>query len=83
VTGIGFGGFGAIAMLVYAIASFLINSLFAWAVDNDARQLRRSGMQPVLVGQFGWALATFIGGPLVGAAYWVVHHSPLAASRAS
>jgi hypothetical protein len=79
-TGIGFGEFVGNAMLLYALINFVIHSLFAWAVDSDARRLRRDGIEPVLVGQFVWALAALIGGPLVATAYWVLHHSRLAAT---
>ncbi len=77
-SGIGIGEFVANAVLLYALMNFVIHSLFAWAVDNDVRRLRQNGIQPVLVGQFVWALATFIGSPLVGVGYWVLHHSVLA-----
>jgi peptidoglycan biosynthesis protein MviN/MurJ (putative lipid II flippase) len=83
VTGTLFGGFLEIAFLLYALMTFVIHSLFAWAVDHDSRRLRRDGIEPVLVRPFVWALATFLGGPLVGAGYWVVHHSLFATTPVS
>jgi len=74
----GFGvGFGIVYTVAIAVLTFIINTVFAFAVDRDARRLTRSGKNSVLVGPFIWAVATFIGGPIVAVAYWVVHHSTL------
>jgi hypothetical protein len=75
------GGFVMIYTIAIAIVTFLIHTAFAFAVDYDARSLKRSGSSLVLVGPFGWAFATFVGGPLVAVAYWVVHHSALLSER--
>jgi len=74
-------GFVTIYTVTIAVVTFLIHTAFAFAVDRDARNVKRSGSSLVLVGPFVWALATFVGGPLVAVAYWVVHHSSLRSER--
>jgi cytochrome c biogenesis protein CcdA len=75
------GGFVAGFVTIYAIVTFLVHTAFAFAVDSDARRIKRSGGGLVFVGPFVWAFATFIGGPIVAVAYWVVHHSALRSER--
>ncbi|HXY37819.1 MAG TPA: hypothetical protein VEI07_26570 [Planctomycetaceae bacterium] len=72
-----FGGFGVVYAILIAIATFIVHTLFAFAVDRDARRCKRRGEELILAGPFLWALATFVGGPLVAVAYWLVHHSTL------
>ena len=70
-------GFATIYAIAIAILTFIIHTAFAFAVDRDARTIKAGGRSLVLAGPFIWAFATFIGGPLVAVAYWVVHHSAL------
>jgi hypothetical protein len=65
-----------IAML---IAGVVVNLAFAGAVLLDP-------VRPVMVPRWMWALATLLGGPVVGALYWIVHRGvpaalPAAAAR--
>jgi membrane protein implicated in regulation of membrane protease activity len=77
------GGFALIYTIVVAIVTFIINTVFAFAVDRDARRIVRGGGYTFLVAPGFWAFATFLGGPLVAVAYWLVHHSSLRADRDS
>jgi hypothetical protein len=70
-----------IVMLCFWAATIVVHLMFAFAVDNDATRIKRSGGATVLVGRFAWSLATLLGGPLVAAAYWVMHHSALNTQR--
>jgi len=72
-------GFFPILTIGYWVTTLVVHLAFAYAVDSDAANLGRSGRRLVFVGRFLWALATLVGGPLVAAAYWVVHHSSLRA----
>jgi uncharacterized membrane protein len=72
-----FAGLVATYTVVIAIATFLIHTAFAFAVERDARSVKQRGGQLVLVGPFVWAFGTFVGGPFVAVAYWLVHHSML------
>jgi hypothetical protein len=74
-------GFGLVYEIAFAVVSFIIHTIFAFAVDRDARRLIRAGSRTVFVGPYTWAFATFLGGALVAVAYWVVHHSNLRADR--
>jgi hypothetical protein len=64
-------------MLCFWVATLVVHVIFAFAVDNDASRIKRTGGQTILVGRFAWSLATLIAGPLVAAAYWIIHHSAL------
>ncbi|HUE15109.1 MAG TPA: hypothetical protein VMR25_13140 [Planctomycetaceae bacterium] len=64
-------------MLCFWVATIVVHVVFAFAVDNDASRIKRTGGATFLVGRFGWALATLVAGPLVAAAYWIIHHSAL------
>lgn len=74
-------GFFPILAIGFWIATLVVHVAFAYAVDRDAANLGRSGRRLVFVGEFLWALATLVGGPLVAAIYWVVHHSSLRAAE--
>jgi hypothetical protein len=66
-----------ILMLCFWAATIVVHLIFAFAVDNDASRIKRTGGETILVGRFAWSLATLLAGPLVAAAYWIVHHSAL------
>jgi hypothetical protein len=74
-------GFGLVYEIAFAVVSFIIHTIFALAVDRDARRLIRAGSRTVFVGPSTWAFATFLGGALVAVADRVVHHSNLRADR--
>lgn len=63
---------------IYLAPTFIIHTIFAFAVDSDARRLTRAGGSLAFTGPFVWAAATFFGGPLVALAYWIIHRSALA-----
>jgi uncharacterized membrane protein len=64
-------------MLCFWVAAIVVHSIFAFAVDNDATRIKRTGRETILVGRFAWALATLVTGPVAAAAYWIIHHSAL------
>lgn len=72
----GFVGIWAFFAIGIVVVQVILHILFALAV------LTHSGQHPrtVLVGGATWALATLIGGPLVGAAYWVANSKAMSAS---
>ena len=45
-------GFVTIYTVAIAVVTFLIHTAFAFAVDRDARNVKRSGSSLVLVGPF-------------------------------
>ena len=56
------------------VLTVLVHLIFANAVYEDAKRLRR---QPVLVGPMMWFLATLVGGVITAGIYWAMHHSRL------
>lgn len=63
--------------LLLMLISAVINVLFAGAVAKDAGLLYQLGKKPALVSGHVWAFATLIGGVVVAAIYWFIHHSTL------
>jgi hypothetical protein len=61
--------------VVAAILGLVVHIVFAVAVYDDAAKRKRA---PVFVGPAIWGLATLLGGALVAALYWLMHHSTLA-----
>jgi hypothetical protein len=70
-------------VLVFALNLLLARILFAVNVFINARRLASAGTPPVLMGAVLWALAVVIGGMLVVALYWLMHHSTLSKLRRS
>jgi len=68
----------AVWFCIFVVPTFIVHSIFAFAVDSDARRLTRAGGSLVFTGPFVWAAATLLGGPLVALAYWIIHRSALA-----
>ncbi len=68
----------AIWFCIFLAPTFIVHTIFAFAVDSDARRLTRAGSGLVFTGPFVWAAATLLGGPLVALAYWIIHRSALA-----
>jgi hypothetical protein len=65
------------AIIVYWVAIAAVHVAFGVAVYRHGSRLRASGPGTLLVVPELWALATFAGGPIVGAAYWLVNASTL------
>lgn len=55
----------------------LLHLIFASAVAKDSGELDQTGIKPALVSGLTWAFATLVGGVLVAALYWFIHHSKL------
>lgn len=66
----------SIQFLVIAINT-IIHIIFAGAVAKDAGELVKGGQHPMLVSGVVWAFATLVGGVIVAAIYWFIHHSKL------
>ena len=67
-----------IGMLLFWLLAAIVHIAFAFAVWSDSGQMTyRQNRSPFLVGGGLWALATLLGGIIVVAVYWLVHHSTL------
>ena len=55
----------------------IINLIFATAVARDSGLFEKHGNSTSLVSGLTWAFATLVGGILVAAIYWFIHHSTL------
>lgn len=64
-------------MYLLMIVNALVHVIFAGAVARDAGELYKMGSGPALVSGPSWAFATLIGGVMVAAVYWFIHHSTL------
>ncbi len=63
--------------LLVLIINGVLHVLFAGAVARDAGNLQKLGQRPALVAAPTWAFATLIGGVMIAAVYWFIHHSTL------
>lgn len=63
--------------IILLIINAIIHILFAGSVARDSGNLTKNGDQTCLVSGLTWAFATLIGGVLVAAVYWFIHHSTL------
>jgi hypothetical protein len=70
-------GYFLTGFLLFLGLTLLVHIAFANAVNRDAHNLSRSGIQTALVGPTMWTIATLVGGVFVACAYWIVHHSSL------
>jgi thiol:disulfide interchange protein len=61
--------------MLFGLINALIHVLFAGAVARDAGQIQKVGQRPALVSSITWAFATLLGGVMVAAVYWFIHHS--------
>lgn len=65
----------ATLQLLLLFLNAFLHLLFAGAVASDAGKLARLGMRPAMVSGLTWAFATLLGGVIVAAIYWFIHHS--------
>lgn len=73
------GALGSITVIwgvVVAVLGTLVNIVFAIAVYRDAVRLDRTRTL-IIAGPVIWGIATFFGGVVTAAIYWVMHHSRL------
>lgn len=63
--------------LIIFFIDVILHVIFAGAVAKDAGQLTKRGVHTSLVSGVTWAFATLIGGIMVAAIYWLIHHSTL------
>jgi len=63
--------------LLILACKVLINLIFASAVARDAGLFEKRGIATSLVGGSIWAFATLLGGIIIAAVYWFIHHSTL------
>lgn len=62
---------------VIVLIVVLVHVFFAFGVYSDALRLRRTLNTTILVNPAVWLFATVLGGVLVAAVYWILHHSTL------
>lgn len=65
--------FNYLLLLINAI----LHVIFAGGVARDAGSIYKLGQRPALVSAATWAFATLIGGVIIAAIYWFIHHSTL------
>jgi hypothetical protein len=63
--------------IMLMIINAILHVIFAGGVARDAGILYKIGQRPALVSAPAWAFATLIGGVIVAAIYWFIHHSTL------
>lgn len=59
------------------LINLILHVLFAGAVARDAGSLYKLGQRPALVSAATWAFAVLLGGVIIAAVYWFIHHSTL------
>jgi len=64
--------------LMILIISAIVHLIFAGAVAKDAGKITKAGGQTYLVSPMTWAFATLVGGVIIAAIYWFMHHLHLA-----
>lgn len=63
--------------LLLLMINVLVHVFFAGAVAKDAGLINQLGRRTALVSAHVWAFATLLGGVMVAAVYWFIHHSTL------
>jgi hypothetical protein len=62
---------------LFLCVNAILHVIFAGAIAKDAGGLYKIGQRPALVSALTWAFATLVGGTIVAAIYWFIHHSNL------
>lgn len=62
---------------ILLVVNILVHIFFASAVAKDSGRLVKGGIKPLMVTGMVWALATLLGGVMIAAIYWLLHHSKL------
>ncbi len=60
-------------VVAFWIATIIVHITFAVAIYRDAKRLET----PIFVASIIWLIATLLGGVVVAAIYWILHHSLL------
>ncbi|QBR83695.1 hypothetical protein E3983_04595 [Legionella israelensis] len=64
-------------MILLMLVNAILHVIFAGGIARDAGNLYKIGQKTALVSAPTWAFATLIGGVVVAAIYWFIHHSTL------
>lgn len=59
------------------VVNAILHLIFAGGVARDAGNINKLGQRTALVSAPTWAFATLIGGVIIAAIYWFIHHSTL------
>ena len=65
--------FQSISVMILIVNS-IVHIIFAGAVAKDAGHMRENGFPIRLVSPMTWAVTTLLGGVMVAAIYWAIHH---------
>jgi len=64
-------------MVTLTVLKVIINIIFAGGIARDSGIIHKQGQPIYLVSGLVWAFAALVGGILVVAVYWLVHHTNL------
>jgi len=64
--------------IVILLLTAILHVIFASGVAKDVANFNHLGIPTQFIPGYAWVLATLIGGILVLAVYWLMHHSSLA-----
>ena len=62
---------------ILMLLTVLLHIIFASGIARDVGELHRKAIPTRFIPGYAWVLATLIGGILVLAVYWLIHHSTL------